>query len=318
MKSQGQYSNLKPQIESFGLGHRFDEIKEMFKKVNMLVGDIVKVTPSSKMVGDMAIFMVQNNLTPENILEKGKDLAFPDSVVAYFKGMMGQPEGGFPKELQAIVLKGEEPITCRPGELLPAEDFVKIKEYLKTKHKIEPTMQDALSYALYPDVFEDYLKYIKEHGDFSKLGSDIYFHGLAEGETCEITLKEGKIVVITLLQISKLDRDGFRTVTFEVNGNRRETRVKDKTQTVSSAASESVKMVDPDDDLQIGASIPGTIIKVLVNEGDKIEENQKLVIIEAMKMETIITAKSSGVVDKIFIKEGQRVQSGELLIQLSK
>jgi pyruvate carboxylase len=314
----GQYSNLKPQIESFGLGHRFDEIKEMFKKVNLLVGDIVKVTPSSKMVGDMAIFMVQNNLTPENILEKGKDLAFPDSVVAYFKGMMGQPEGGFPKELQAIVLKGEEPITCRPGELLPSEDFVKIKEYLETKHKIKPTMQDALSYALYPDVFEDYLKYIKEHGDFSKLGSDIYFHGLAEGETCEIKLKEGKIMVITLLQISKLDNEGYRTVAFEVNGNRRETRVKDKTQTVSSVSSESIKMVDPDDDLQIGASIPGTIIKVLVNEGDKIEENQKLVIIEAMKMETIITAKSSGVVDKIFIKEGQRVQSGELLIQLSK
>ena len=314
----GQYSNLKPQIESFGLGHRFDEIKEMFKKVNLLVGDIVKVTPSSKMVGDLAIFMVQNNLTPENILEKGKDLAFPDSVVAYFKGMMGQPEGGFPKELQEIVLKGEEPITCRPGELLPSENFDKIKEYLQTKYSIEGNMQDALSYALYPDVFEDYLKYRKEYGDFSKLGSDIYFHGLAEGETCEIKLKEGKILVITLLQISKLDIDGYRTVTFEFNGNRREIRVEDTTQSIVSTSKAKVKMVDPDDELQIGSSIPGTIVKVLVNEGDKVEENQKLAVIEAMKMETNITAKSSGVVEKIFVEEGQGVESGELLIQLSK
>ncbi|UUV17466.1 pyruvate carboxylase [Fusobacteria bacterium ZRK30] len=314
----GQYSNLKPQIESFGLGHRFGEIKKMFKNVNLLLGDIVKVTPSSKMVSDLAIFMVQNNLTPENIIEKGKDLAFPDSVFAYFKGMMGQPEGGFPKGLQKIVLKGEEPITCRPGELLPSEDFNAIKEYLKTKHKIEPTMQDALSYALYPTVFEDYLKYIKEHGDFSKLGSDIYFHGLAEGETCEISLKEGKIMVVTLLQISKLDNEGYRTVTFEVNGNRRETRIKDKTQSASSMSTEITKMVDLDNELQIGASIPGAIIEVLVNKGDKVEENQKLVIMEAMKMETTITAKTGGIVEEIFIEKGKIVESGELLIQLSK
>lgn len=314
----GQYSNLKPQIESFGLGHRFDEIKEMFKKVNLLVGDIVKVTPSSKMVSDLAIFMTQNNLTTENIIEKGKDFAFPDSVVSYFKGMMGQPEGGFPKDLQKIVLKGEEPITCRPGELLPPENFDEIKKYLKTKYKIDPTMQDALSYALYPTVFEDYLKYIKEHGDFSKLGSDIYFHGLAEGETCEIKLKEGRIMVVTLLQISKLDNEGCRTVTFEVNGNRRETKIIDKTQTISSISSEITKMVDLEDELQIGASIPGAIIKILVSKGDKVEKNQKLVIIEAMKMETNITSKVDGIIDEIFIEEGQMVESGQLLIQLSK
>lgn len=314
----GQYSNLKPQIESFGLGHRFDEVKDMFKKVNILLGDIVKVTPSSKMVSDLAIFMVQNNLTPKNIIEKGKDLAFPDSVFSYFKGMMGQPEGGFPEDLQKIVLKGEKPITCRPGELLPSEDFNKIKEYLKTKHKIEPTMQDALSYALYPNVFEDYLKHIKEHGDFSKLGSDIYFHGLAEGETCEIKLKEGKIMVVTLLQISKLDNKNFRTVTFEVNGNRRETKIKDNTQLSSSVSNEIVKMVDLDNELQVGASIPGAIIEILVEKGDTVKKNQKLIIIEAMKMETTVTAKTDGIIEDIFIKKGKLVESGELLIQISK
>ena len=314
----GQYSNLKPQIESFGLGHKFEDIKKMYKEVNLLLGDIVKVTPSSKMVSDLAIFMVQNNLTSENIIEKGKTLAFPDSVFAYFKGMMGQPEGGFPKELQKIVLKGEEPITCRPGELLPPEDFDKIKEYLKTKHKINPTMQDAVSYALYPTVFDDYLKYIREYGDFSKLGSDIYFHGLAEGETCEINLKEGKIMVVTLLQISKVDNEGYRTVTFEVNGNRRETRIKDNTQVVSSVSDEVIKMADLDDELQIGASIPGAIIEILVKKGDKVKKDQKLVIMEAMKMETTITAKTDGIVEEIFVKEMKIVEAGELLIQLSK
>lgn len=314
----GQYSNLKPQIESFGLGHKFEDIKKMYKEVNLLLGDIVKVTPSSKMVSDLAIFMVQNNLTSENIIEKGKTLAFPDSVFAYFKGMMGQPEGGFPKELQKIVLKGEEPITCRPGELLPPEDFDKIKEYLKTKHKINPTMQDAVSYALYPTVFDDYLKYIREYGDFSKLGSDIYFHGLAEGETCEINLKEGKIMVVTLLQISKVDSEGYRTVTFEVNGNRRETRIKDNTQVVSSVSDEVIKMADLDDELQIGASIPGAIIEILVKKGDKVKKDQKLVIMEAMKMETTITAKTDGIVEEIFVKEMKIVEAGELLIQLSK
>ncbi len=121
----GQYSNLKPQVESFGLGHKFEEVKEMYKKVNEMLGDIIKVTPSSKVVGDLAIFMVKNDLTPENIYEKAEKMAFPDSAVSYFKGMMGQPMGGFPEKLQKLVLKGEDPITCRPGEMLPPEDFEK-------------------------------------------------------------------------------------------------------------------------------------------------------------------------------------------------
>jgi len=139
----GQYSNLKPQVESFGLGHRFNDVKEMYKKVNDMVGDIVKVTPSSKMVGDMAIFMVKNDLTPENIYEKAKNMAFPDSVVSYFKGMMGQPEWGFPERLQKLVLKDVEPIMVRPGELLPNEDFEKIEKYLKEKYRYNPSRKDV-------------------------------------------------------------------------------------------------------------------------------------------------------------------------------
>ncbi|MCK4258247.1 MAG: pyruvate carboxylase [Halanaerobiales bacterium] len=311
----GQYSNLKPQVESFGLGHRFKEVKEMYKKVNEMLGDIVKVTPTSKVVGDLAIFMVQNDLTPENIYNKAKDLAFPDSVISYFEGMIGQPKGGFPKKIQEIVLKGKEPITVRPGELLEPEDFDKVEEYLKEKFNITPTNKDVVSYTLYPKVFEDYLKYKAEYGDQTLMGSDVYFHGLIEGETSEIEIREGKILVIKLLEIGRLDEEGRRTVRFEVNGNRREIKILDKASIVIQEVNVT-KMADPANQLEIGASIPGTIIKVFVNKGDKVEENQIVAIIEAMKMETNITAPISGEVESVNVTEGQQVKAGELMFEL--
>jgi len=314
----GQYSNLKPQVESFGLGHRFNDIKDMYKKVNEMVGDIIKVTPSSKMVGDMAIFMVQNDLTPENIDEKAKNMAFPDSVVSYFKGMMGQPEGGFPEKLQNLVLKGVEPITIRPGELLPPEDFNKIEEYLKEKYKYTPSNKDLISYALYPDVFEDFLKFVVEYGDISRMGSDVFFHGLAEGETSEIEVGEGKILIVQLIEIGKLDVEGFRTLDFEVNGNRREIKIKDKTERNTGDFGEGTKskMADISNKLEIGASIPGGVIKILVKEGDVVKEAQSLIVIEAMKMETSILASSAGIVESVLVQEGQQVKTGELLVKL--
>lgn len=313
----GQYSNLKQQVESFGLGHRYDDIKEMYRQVNNMVGDIIKVTPSSKMVGDLAIFMVQNDLTPENIYEKAKNMTFPDSIVSYFKGMMGQPMGGFPENLQKLVLKGESPITCRPGELLPPEDFDKIEKHLADKLKIEPTKKDVISYALYPDVFEGYIKYIKEYGDLSRMGSDVFFHGLYEGETCEIEIADGKTFIIQMLEVGKLDSQGYRTVVFEVNGNRREVKIKDKVSASRGAVyEEATTMADPDNNMEIGASIPGNIIKVLVKEGDTVKEGESLIIIEAMKMETNITAPVSGTVETVLAKEGKQVKSGELLIKL--
>lgn len=313
----GQYSNLKPQVESFGLGHRFNDVKEMFKKVNYMLGDIVKVTPSSKAVGDLAIFMVQNDLTPENICEKGKGLSFPDSSIAYFKGMMGQPMGGFPEDLQKIVLKGENPITVRPGELLEPEDFDKIKDELSKKYNINPTMKDVLSHALYPKVFDDYLEYIKTQGDFSRMGSDIFFHGLNEGETCEIEIADGKILVIRLNEIGKIDEDGYVTLHFEVNDSIRAIKIKDKKK-VSVSNQIVTTMADTLNPLEIGASIPGKVAKILVNPGDKVNENQEIAIIEAMKMETSIVSLAEGTVDTIVVKEGQIVKSGELLIKLSK
>jgi pyruvate carboxylase len=314
----GQYSNLKPQVESFGLGHRFTDVKEMYKTVNEMVGDIVKVTPSSKMVGDMAIFMVKNDLTPENIFEKAKNMAFPDSVVSYFQGMMGQPEWGFPEDLQKLVLKDIEPITVRPGELLPPEDLEGHGRYLKEKYGFEPTGKDKVSYALYPDVFENYIKYYMENGDVSRMGSDVFFHGLAEGETSEIEVAEGRVMVVEYLRMGKPDSEGYRMLEFEVNGNRREIRVKDKSalQKMQGAEEPAVQMADSASDSEVGASIPGHIMKILVKEGDAVKAGQSLAVIEAMKMETVMAAARDGKVETILVKEGQQVKTGQLLIRL--
>lgn len=312
----GQYSNLKPQVESFGLGHKFNEIKEMYKVVNEMVGDIVKVTPSSKMVGDFAIFMVQNDLTPENIYEKAAGMAFPDSVVSYFKGMMGQPMGGFPEKLQKLVLKGEKAIEGRPGELLPDEDFDKIEKYLKEKFELQADKKDVLSYALYPDVFEGYIKYVNEFGDLRRMGSDVFFHGLAEGETCEIEVGTGKILMVKLREIGKIDNEGNKVLVFEVNGNRREIKVKDRNnKTVQD--SNTIDMADPSNPGEVGAPIPGTVLSVLVAEGDTVAENQALMIVEAMKMETRVSSSISGKIEAINVKEGQQVTAGELLVVIA-
>ncbi len=311
----GQYSNLKPQVESFGLGHRFEEVKEMFKTVNYMLGDIVKVTPSSKAVGDMAIFMVQNELTSENIYEKAKDMDFPDSIVSYFEGMMGQPEGGFPEDLQHLVLKGKEPIKCRPGELLPPEDFNKIKKMLQEKHNLEGTDEEALSYSLYPKVFEDYLKTIKEEGSLRLMGSDIFFHGLEEGETCEVKIAEGQKLSIKLVGV-KANEDGTKDLVFEANGNRRVITIKDKNAVNLKSASVEIIMADPGHQYEIGANIPGNVYKIMVKQGDKVEAGQPIAVLEAMKMETNVISPLAGTVAKIYVKEGQRVVAGELIAEL--
>lgn len=310
----GQYSNLQAQVESFGLGHKLKEVKDMYKAVNQMLGDIVKVTPSSKVVGDLAIFMVQNDLTPENIVEKGASIDFPDSTVSYFEGMMGQPEGGFPEDIQKVVLKGKEPITCRPGELLEPEDFEAIRKKLQDELDLEGTDREVISYALYPKVFEDYVKSIRKDGNFRYMGSDIFFHSLEEGETCEVKLGEGKILIVRLQEVRPVDNEGMREAIFEVNGNRRIIKIKDKTVTVNS--SNSVLYANEDNPMEIGANIPGNIIKVLVKEGEAVEANQPIAVIEAMKMETNILAAAAGTVERIYVSEGQQVKAGEMVAKL--
>ena len=313
----GQYSNLKSQVDSFDLGHKFREVKEMYRTVNQMFGDIVKVTPSSKVVGDMAIFMVQNGLTPENIYDKAADIDFPDSVVSYFEGMMGQPEGGFPERLQKLVLRGKTPVTVRPGSLLPDEDFDAIRDKLQNELGLEGNEQELLSYALYPKVFEDYITSLEKDGSFRLMGSDIFFHGLAEGETCEIKLAEGKQIIVKLTSSSRdTDDEGFKTVIFEVNGNRTAVKIKDKSAAIS-ANSSQIMYADEENPAEIGANIPGNIVKLLVKEGDEVSEKQPVAVVEAMKMETNILAPMKGTVDKIYVEEGQQVKAGELIARLS-
>jgi len=311
----GQYSNLKPQVESFGLGHKFKEVKEMYKTVNEMLGDIVKVTPSSKLVGDLAIFMVKNDLTPENIVEKGQSLAFPDSSIAYFEGMMGQPVGGFPQDIQNVVLKDKQPITVRPGELLEPVDFESLRQIIESKFNFKTSMKDILSYALYPKVFEDYLVFRKTYGDLSRMNSPVFFDGISEGEVCEVEVSEGKTFIIKLVSIGKVDKEGYRKVDFEVNGNQREIIIFDK-QYRKAEATSSIVMANPDDKKEIGASIPGTVTKLLVKEGDVVKAGQSLIIIEAMKMETQIMAPEDGTIVIINVKEAQMVKNGELLIKM--
>lgn len=310
----GQYTNLKPQADALGLVNRFEEVKENYKVANRVVGDIIKVTPSSKVVGDLAIFMTKNNLTEENILEEGKNLSFPDSLVDYCKGMIGQPAGGVPKGLQEVVLKGEPAITARPGSLLPSEDFDAIKEHIKNDLGIEnPTQRQALSYALYPKVFDDYVNHVKDFNDVSELESDVFFYGLNIGQECEVEIEEGKNLTIKLVDIGEPKEDGMRTLTFELNGMLRDVDIKDNNYT---GLIKSVEKADMNDPYQIGASIPGKVVKLLVKKGDEVEVNQPLIVIEAMKMETNIVAKSAGVINDIKVAVNDMVLDKQLLMQL--
>ena len=310
----GQYTNLKSQVESLGLGHQFEDVKEMYKAVNDMLGDIVKVTPSSKMVGDLAIFMVQNGLTPDNIVEKGAALTFPDSVVSYFKGMMGQPAWGFPEDLQKVVLKGEAPITCRPGELLPPVDFEAVEKKMRAFMGDDRINRRAMvSYCLYPKVYEEYRKHRKEYGYIMRMGSHVFFNGMALGETNKINIEDGKTLVIKYLGLGDRNEDGTRNVQFELNGMRREIAVPDPHADVQT---HTVALADPEDKSQVGASIPGMVSKVSVQPGDAVEENQVIAVIEAMKMETSVVARMAGVIDQVLVREGSSVKAGELLMTI--
>lgn len=312
----GQYSNLLAQVTEMGSADSFEEIKQLYKEANDLLGNIVKVTPSSKAVGDFAIFMLKNGLNKDNILEKGRTLSYPDSVVDYFRGMMGQPDGGFPKELQSIVLKGQEPITVRPGALLPPVDFEEIKAMLREKFDMSAFTdyemeQKAISYALYPKVYEDYCEHFEAYNDVSRLESHVYFYGLAKGEETTLKIGEGKELLLKFIDMSEPDEQGVRTLTFEVNGSMREVKIVDHNEEVK--ADRKLK-ADKNNPLHLGSSIPGTVDKILVKEGDRVSENTPLMTVEAMKMETTVVATMDAIVDKIYVSSGEQVNSEDLLI----
>ena len=312
----GQYSNLLAQVKDMGEKERFDDIKRLYKEANDLLGNIVKVTPTSKVVGDLAIFMFKNNLDKDNILTAGKDLSYPESVVEYFKGMIGQPDGGFPEEFQKIVLKGAEPISVRPGALLESLDIKQIEAYLKSKFDLTAftpleIRQKAVSYALYPKVYEDYCNHLEAYNDVSQLQSHVYFYGLRPREETIVDIGEGKTLIIKYISKTAANDEGKCTLTFEVNGAVRELLVEDKNEIVHVNQRPKANKSDPK---QIGSSIPGTICQIFVKKGDKVAVNTPLLVVEAMKIETTIVSKADGVVDEIFVTEGEKVNSEDLLM----
>lgn len=315
----GQYSNLLAQVTSMGSSDEFEAIKILYKDANDLLGNIVKVTPTSKAVGDLAIFMYKNGLTKDNILEAGAGLSYPDSVVDYFKGMMGQPDGGFPAELQKIVLKDIEPLTDRPGKFLPDVDLEAIKKYLIEKYHYENRSADdmeqkAISYALYPKVYEDYCEHLEMYNDVTRLESHVFFYGLRKGEETYLTLGEGKVVLIKYLEMSEPDKDGVRILTFSVNGTLRTVKIQDKKLEIKSDRKLKADKTNPG---HLGSSIPGTVGKVLVKEGDTVTVNMPLMTVEAMKMETTVVSKVAGKVDKIYVAAGDSVNQDDLLISFT-
>jgi pyruvate carboxylase len=309
----GQYSNLFQQAKALGLAPRWQEVCKAYSQVNQLFGDIIKVTPSSKVVGDMALFVVANNLTPEDILDPARELAFPQSVVEFFEGRLGQPPGGFPQALQARVLKGRPALSRRPGADLKPADIDAAREKAAALLGRPAGNREALSYLLYPRVFPDLAAHERLYSDTSILPTSIFFHGPDPGAEHLVELEPGKTLIVKLIAVGEPHVDGVRTVFFELNGQPREVAVVDRSLASSVRQTPMADAGDPD---QIASPLPGLVVGVGVSPGDAVRKGQKLVSIESMKMETTVYAERPGRIAEVLAVVGRQVKTGELLLRL--
>jgi pyruvate carboxylase len=311
----GQFTNLKQQAKSLGLEDRWQEIAEMYAQVNQLFGDIVKVTPSSKVVGDMALYLVTNNLTAMDVLNPGKKLAFPKSVVEMMQGMLGEPPGGWPKVLQKIILDsaGAKPMKGRAGAKLPKVDLAAERKELTRKIGREASELDLMAYLMYPQVFLDYDKHVKHFSQTDVLPTPAFFYGLQRNEEISIAIEQGKTLILKFLTVGDAGDDGMRTVFYELNGQPREVKVLDRS---LEAATRKHPKADPDNPHHIAAPMPGKISTVAVNKGQVVKSGERLLSIEAMKMETAVYAPHDGTVDELHVKAGSLVAARDLLVVL--
>ncbi|MDY3551183.1 pyruvate carboxylase [Gemmata sp. JC717] len=309
----GQYANLYQQAQSLGVADRWAEVGRMYAAVNRLFGDIVKVTPTSKVVGDMTLFMLANNLTLEMVLDPKKEIAFPESVVEFFEGKLGQPPGGFPAALQTRILRGRKPLTERPGATLPLVDLVKAKAELEPKLRREPSDQDVISYVLYPKVFSDFVEHQAKYSDVSVLPTPSFFFGLAKGEEVSIEIEPGKTLIIKFFTVGEPQPDGYRVVYFELNGQPREFRVVDRT--LGAGVVKSRPKAENGNAKHIAAPMPGAVVAVAVAPGEEVAAGAKLLTLEAMKMETTIYADRPGKVAEVLVRPGAQVEGGDLVIR---
>jgi pyruvate carboxylase len=309
----GQYTNLKEQAESMGLGHKWPEISRSYAEVNMAFGDIVKVTPSSKVVGDMALFLVSHGTTIRQLERLGAShtLTLPNSVVEMFSGALGEPDGGWPPKMLDVVLRGERPKPGRPGEHLAPVNLEETSASLheKTGHDVSRT--DLLSYLMYPQVFLNFDQKRQLYGDLSVLPTPQFYYGMEPGEEILVELEPGKTLIIKFLTVGEPHPDGKRTVFFELNGQPREVSVQDESlqaQTVERAKA------DPANLGHVGTPIPGAVTSIMVERGESVSKGDRLLVIEAMKMQTTVYAPIAGKLVERLVQVGETVETKDLLV----
>ena len=313
----GQYTNLRQRATSMGLGERWPEICEAYATANELFGDIVKVTPTSKVVGDMAMFMVSNGMTKEDVLDPKVTVQFPASVVEMMRGMLGQPSGGWPKKVRQVVLRsaGVKPIRGRPGAKLGRVDFSATADALTGKIRRQPTEEEILSYLLYPDVFVDFADHGRRYGDTSVIPTPSFFYGLQPREEITVEIERGKTLVIRYLTIGQAREDGTRTAFFELNGQPRQIRVVDRAVEATEPIHPRVDARDPD---HVGAPMPGKVGTVAVSPGQAVSAGEPLLWIEAMKMETAVCSPRDTTVREVLVEAGANVSAQDLLVVLGE
>jgi pyruvate carboxylase len=309
----GQYTNLREQARAMGLAHRWAEVSKAYAEVNLLFGDIVKVTPTSKVVGDLALFMVANDLTPEQVRDPGREVAFPESVVSLMKGELGYPPDGFPSALQAKVLRGEKPLPGRAGDFLPAVDLEAKRAEAEAAVNRKVSDTDLASYLMYPKVFAEFAEHQRHYGNVSVLPTPVFFYGLHEKEEVAVDIDPGKTLVIQLTGRQDDDGEGVAHLFFELNGQPRPTHI-EKAGLAKKKAHAKAQEGNPD---HIAAPMPGTVVTVAVKPGQKVGRGSPLLSIEAMKMETAVTAERDATVVKVLVAPGDRVEPKDLLIELA-
>jgi pyruvate carboxylase len=317
----GQYTNLKEQAASMGVSHRWPEIAQTYAEVNALFGDIVKVTPSSKVVGDMALFCFSKGIRPADVvnLEPGST-SFPESVIDMLGGGLGWPQNGFPEAVQKVVL-GEKRFkeaqaafkAGRTGNRAEPVHLDKLRRELSDKLRREATEDDLYSHLMYPAVFAEFAKHLTQYSDVSVLPTPAFFYGLRRGEEISVEIESGKSLVIRLINVSEPDKDGRRTISFELNGMTREAFIADKKVTPQTKTRPKADLADA---LQIGAPIPGLVTSIAVSVGQKVAKGDRLMMMEAMKMQTTVTAPVDGVVAELLCSVGETVESKDLLARL--
>jgi pyruvate carboxylase len=311
----GQYTNLREQARSLGIDDaRWPEVAQTYADVNQMFGDIIKVTPTSKVVGDMALLMMTSGLTKDQVLDPANDVAFPESVVQLFRGDIGQPYGGFPEELQKKILKGKTPLTERPGAHLPPADLDAERKKIQEKLPRAVTDDDLASYLMYPRVWMDYINDRLQFGDVSILPTPVFFYGMEAGQEISVDIERGKTLIVRYVATSEVHEDGTRTVFFELNGLPRSVRVQDRSQVAKRAPQRKAEVGNAK---QVGAPMPGTVATIAVTVGRKVARGDVLATLEAMKMETAVRAETDGEVAEVLARPGQQVDAKDLLVVLA-